>query len=61
MNEIREINEKHSERIRDKRRRILINHIRNQNKMEYIENKYEKIMKDWIVLKTTMDFKKNLS
>ena len=58
MEQIYEINKINLEEIRNKRRRILINHIRNQNKMEYLENKYHEIMKDWIVLKTTIDLKK---
>jgi len=58
MNEIREINKINLEEIRKKRRRILINHIRNQNKMDYLDDKYEKIMKEWIVFKAQLISKK---
>jgi hypothetical protein len=61
MEQIYEINKINLEEIRKKRRRVLINRVKNKENLNYLDYKYHEIMKDWIVLKTTMDFKKNLS
>ena len=47
MDEIWERNYKNSEKIRNRRRRILINRIMNQHKVDLLEKKYEEIMKEW--------------
>ena len=55
MDTIYEINGKNLERIGNKRRRLLINRVKNKENLNYLDYKYYEIMKDWIVLKTTMD------
>ena len=47
MDEIWERNYKNSEKIRNRRRRILINRIMNQHKVDLLEKKYEEIIKEW--------------
>ena len=51
MNEVWERNYKNSEKIRNRRRRILINRIMNQHKLDLLEIKYEEIMNQWIQMK----------
>ena len=51
MNEVWERNYKNSEKIRNRRRRILINRIMNQHKVDLLEKKYEEIMKEWNLIK----------
>ena len=51
MNEVWERNYKNSEKIRNRRRRILINRIMNQHKVDLLEKKYEEIMKEWNSMK----------
>ena len=51
MDEIWERNYKNSEKIRNRRRRILINRIMNQHKVDLLEKKYEEIMKEWNLIK----------
>ena len=51
MNEVWERNYKNSEKIRNRRRRILINRIMNQHKVDLLEKKHEEIMEEWNLMK----------
>ena len=51
MEEVWGRNYKNSEKIRNRRRRILINRIMNQHKVDLLEKKYEEIMNQWNSMK----------
>ena len=61
MDEIWVRNYKNSEKIRNRRRRILINRIMNQHKVDLLEKKYEEIIKEWILIKNTTGKKSNVN
>ena len=51
MDEVWERNYKNSEKIRNRRRRILINRIMNQHKVDLLEKKHGEIMNQWNSMK----------
>jgi len=57
MDEVWERNYKNSEKIRNRRRRILINRIMNQHKVDLLEKKHEEIIKEW----NSMEKKSNVN